>query len=125
MTTKRNEVYKCSHCGQRIEALSGGGPIPVCCGDPTLLLEENTVEASKEKHIPVIEKTAVGYKVSVGSVAHPMMPEHYIEWIELLADGQVLRQYLSAGQLPAAEFRTAAEKVTARAYCNLHGLWKA
>jgi superoxide reductase len=90
-------------------------------------LKENTTDAAKEKHVPVIEKTATGYKVKVGSVAHPMLPEHYIEWIELLADGaesKVYRQFLKPGQAPEAEFQVSGAEVSAREYCNLHGLWK-
>jgi superoxide reductase len=88
------------------------------------LYEENTVDASTEKHVPVISKTANGYKVQVGSDVHPMVPEHYIEWIELVADGMVYRKYLQPGEPPEAEFITDAEDVYAREFCNLHGLWK-
>jgi superoxide reductase len=96
----------------------------VCCGQPMTVQAENTVDASQEKHIPVIEKTANGYKVSVGSVAHPMEAKHYIEWIELLADGKLYRQFLQPGGTPEAYFEVDATKVSARAYCNIHGLWK-
>ena len=89
------------------------------------LLEEGAVDASKEKHVPVIEKVDGGYKVSVGSAAHPMVEQHYIQWIELLTDKTLLREDLTSGEAPCAVFKTDAEKVTARAYCNLHGLWKA
>jgi superoxide reductase len=97
----------------------------VCCDEPMVLQTENTVDAAKEKHVPVIEKVEGGYKVKIGSVAHPMTPEHYIEWIELLADGQAYRQFLNPGGAPEATFRIAAKSVSAREYCNLHGLWKA
>jgi superoxide reductase len=82
------------------------------------------VDAAKEKHVPVVEKTAEGIKVKVGSVAHPMEEKHYIEWIEIIADGKAYRQFLKPGDAPAATFNIAAEQVTAREYCNLHGLWK-
>ena len=88
------------------------------------LMVENTVDAAKEKHVPVIEKVDGGVKVKVGSVAHPMEEKHYIEWIEIIADGKADRQFLNPGQPPQAVFKTAAKKVTAREYCNLHGLWK-
>jgi superoxide reductase len=88
------------------------------------LLKENTVDAAKEKHVPIIEKTDKGYKVKVGSVAHPMEEKHYIEWIELISDGVVLRQFLNPGDIPEAEFELSSEKVSAREYCSLHGLWK-
>ena len=88
------------------------------------LIVENTVDAAHEKHVPVIEKTANGFKVKVGSVAHPMQDEHYIEWIALCADGITHRQYLNPGDEPVAEFCIEADNVTAHAYCNIHGLWK-
>jgi superoxide reductase len=97
----------------------------VCCGQNMTLQTENTVDAAKEKHVPVIEKTDAGYKVKVGSVPHPMEEKHYIEWIELMADGKVCRRYLSPGDAPEAEFCCIATTVSAREYCNLHGLWKA
>jgi superoxide reductase len=89
------------------------------------LMVENTVDAAKEKHIPVIEKTAEGFKVKVGSVPHPMEENHYLEWIEVIADGKAYRQFLNPGEAPEAAFAIQAEKVVAREYCNLHGLWKA
>jgi len=120
-----NEVYKCMHCGNIVEVVHAGGGDLVCCGEKMKLFKENTVDAAKEKHVPVIEKTASGYKVSVGSVAHPMTEEHWIEFIELIADGKSYKQFLNPGQEPVAEFCVKASKVTAREYCNLHGLWKA
>ncbi len=119
------EVYKCNACGNIVEVLHAGGGELVCCGEPMKLFKENTVDAAKEKHVPVIEKTADGYKVKVGSVAHPMEEKHWIEWIELIADGKVYRQFLKPGLAPEAEFCIKADKVSAREYCNLHGLWKA
>lgn len=89
------------------------------------LFTENTVDAAQEKHVPVIEKTEKGYKVKVGSIPHPMEEKHYIEWIELIADDKVLRQFLNPGQAPEAVFEITAHEVSAREYCNLHGLWKA
>ena len=97
----------------------------MCCGQPMVLMSENTVDAAKEKHVPVITKVADGYKVTVGSVAHPMEDKHWIEWIELVADGKVYRQNLEPGNAPEATFCIKADKVSAREYCNLHGLWKA
>ena len=120
-----NEVYKCELCGNIVELLHGGPGALNCCNQKMVLQTENTVDAAKEKHVPVIEKIEGGYKVKVGSVAHPMEEKHYIEWIELIADGQAYRQFLSPGQAPEAVFKIAASKVTAREYCNLHGLWKA
>ena len=103
---------------------AGAGEL-VCCGHPMKLMTENTVDAAREKHVPVIEKVDNGFKVSVGSVAHPMEEKHYIEWIELVADGVAYRQFLKPGQAPEAFFCVTAANVSAREYCNLHGLWKA
>ncbi|MEW5737046.1 MAG: desulfoferrodoxin [Thermodesulfobacteriota bacterium] len=122
---KRQEVYKCEVCGNIVEVLFGSAGELVCCGQPMKLLVENTVDAAKEKHVPVIEKTADGYKVKVGAVAHPMEEKHYIQWIELLADGKSYLAFLAPGQAPEATFCIKADKVSAREYCNLHGLWKA
>ncbi|NJB68169.1 superoxide reductase [Desulfobaculum xiamenense] len=119
------EIYKCNACGNIVEVVHGGAGELVCCGEPMKLFKENTVDAAKEKHVPVIEKTADGYKVSVGSVAHPMEEKHWIEWIELVADGKAYRQFLKPGDAPVATFCVKADKVSAREYCNLHGLWKA
>ena len=118
------QVYKCEACGNIVEVIHGGAGELVCCGEPMKLMTENTVDAAKEKHVPVVEKVAGGVKVKVGSVAHPMEEKHYIEWIEIIADGKADRQFLNPGQPPQAVFKTAAKKVTAREYCNLHGLWK-
>ncbi len=102
----------------------GAGEL-VCCGQPMKLQQENTVDAALEKHVPVIEKTENGIKVTVGTVAHPMEEKHYIEWIEIIADGKSYKKFLKPGDEPTAEFCINAETVTAREYCNLHGLWKA
>jgi superoxide reductase len=118
------EVYKCDACGNIVEVLHGGGGELVCCGQPMNLLKENTVDAAKEKHVPVIEKLADGVKVKVGEVPHPMEAKHYIEWIEIIVDGKAHRQFLNPGEAPEAVFHIKAQKVTAREYCNLHGLWK-
>jgi superoxide reductase len=119
------EVYKCDACGNIVEVLHGGGGELVCCGETMKLFIENTVDAAKEKHVPVVDKTADGFKVAVGSVAHPMEEKHYIEWIEVIAGGKTYRQFLKPGEEPEATFCVDADQVTAREYCNLHGLWKA
>jgi len=118
-----NQIYKCNICGNIVEVVHDGGGTLVCCGQPMQLLKENVVDASKEKHVPVIEKTKDGVKVKVGSVPHPMVPEHYIEWIEVIADGRSYRKFLKPGDAPEAEFCIKAAKITAREYCNLHRLW--
>ncbi len=122
---ERYQVHKCDLCGNIVQVLVGAAGELVCCGAPMKLLVENTVDAAREKHVPVIEKTASGYKVKVGDVPHPMEEKHYIQWVELIADGKSYFQYLEPGQTPEAEFCIEAGSVSAREYCNLHGLWKA
>jgi len=122
--TERLQIYKCSICGNIVEVLHTGAGELVCCGKAMELMVENAVDAAKEKHVPVIEKTDAGVKVKVGSVPHPMEQKHYIEWIELLADGRAYRQFLSPGRAAEAVFAVEADSVSAREYCNLHGLWK-
>ena len=118
------QIYKCAECGNIVEVLHGGGGQLICCGGPMELLEEKTADAATEKHVPVIEKIDGGYKVKVGSVPHPMLEEHFIEWIELLADGKAYRQFLEPGAEPEAVFGVQADSVSAREHCNVHGLWK-
>ena len=122
--TERLEIYKCEACGNIVEVVHAGGGELVCCGEPMKLFKENTVDAAKEKHVPVVEKIDGGYKVMVGSVAHPMEEKHYIEWIEMVADGKAYRQFLNPGDAPEAVFKVDADQVSAREYCNMHGLWK-
>ncbi len=122
---ERLQVYKCELCGNIVEVLHGGIGELVCCDEPMVLYTENTVDAAREKHVPVIEKVDGGVKVAVGGVPHPMEEKHYIEWIELVADARVYREFLHAGVAPEAVFPIEAAQVTARELCNLHGLWKA
>ena len=122
---ERFEIYKCEACGNIVEVIEGGGAELVCCGEEMKLMSENTVDAAQEKHVPVIEKSDGTVKGIVGDVPHPMEEKHYIQWIELIADGRSYRQFLEPNQRPEAEFRITAERLTAREYCNLHGLWKA
>ena len=122
--TAKNEVYKCEVCGNIVEVLHTGVGELVCCGKSMKLMKENTTDASTEKHVPVVENSPGGIKVKIGSVPHPMEEKHYIEWIEIIADGKAYRQYLAPGQAPEAIFPVEAANVVAREYCNLHGLWK-
>ena len=122
--TERLQVYRCEICGNIVEVLHPGVGELVCCGQPMTLLEEKAKDVGLEKHVPVIEKTEAGIKVKVGSILHPMEEKHYIEWIELIADDQVYRAFLKPGDKPEAEFRVEAEKLSAREYCSVHGLWK-
>jgi superoxide reductase len=124
MVKALEEVWKCSVCGNIVEVVHKGGGTLVCCGKEMVLQAENTVDASKEKHVPVIEKLAGKVVVKVGAVAHPMDPDHYIEFVELLTDNGVLIRYLKPGDKPEALFEGNFSSVAARAYCNKHGLWK-
>lgn len=123
--TKRNEIYRCAASGNLVEVLHPGEGVLACDGQPMELVTENTVDAAREKHVPVIEKIEGGYRVTVGSVEHPMLEAHYIQWIELVTETEVLRRFLKPGEKPVAVFLTTATAVKAREYCNLHGLWAA
>ncbi len=122
--TVQKQIYKCNICGNIVEVLHAGAGQLVCCGQPMELLKEKTEDVGKEKHVPVIEKTKERTLIKVGSVPHPMEEKHYIEWIEIIADGVVYRKFLKLGDKPEAEFNIKAEKIGAREYCNIHGLWK-
>ncbi len=122
---KRLEIYSCDICGNIVEVLTGGPGELVCCEEPMELLDAKSVDEGKEKHVPVVEKTSGGLEVKVGSVPHPMLEKHYIEWIELIHNGKAYRQFLEPGQEPSALFVVDAEpdEVSAREHCNIHGLW--
>lgn len=122
--TEQNQVYKCNVCGNIVEVLHAGVGELVCCGQPMELLKEKTEDEGQEKHVPVIEKTDSGVKVKVGSIQHPMEENHYIEWVEIIADGEVCRKFLKPGENPEAEFGIKAENIEVREFCNVHGLWK-
>ena len=124
MKIQRQQLYKCQRCGNIVHVLNGGGPVPECCHQTMWFLEENTVDAATEKHVPVVQKVQGGFKVKVGDVAHPMEADHYIQLVELIADGVSYIKFFSPGDAPEADFKTDAEDATVRAYCNLHGLWK-
>jgi len=121
-----NEIYKCSICGNIIEVIHAGVGQLVCCGKPMELLKEKASDVGLEKHVPLIEKTATGIKVKVGSIPHPMEDKHYIEWVEIISEGRACRKFLKPGDKPEAEFETSSsiENIRAREYCNVHGLWK-
>ncbi|HEY5562049.1 MAG TPA: desulfoferrodoxin [Clostridiaceae bacterium] len=122
--TQLRQIYKCEICGNIVEVVHQSGGTLTCCGQPMSLLTENTREAAVEKHIPVIEKMADGYLVKVGAVEHPMLPEHYIEFIEVHTENKIYRKYLKSGEKPQAIFKIDEEILFAREYCNVHGLWK-
>ena len=117
--TERGQIWKCDICGNVVEILHEGANALVCCGKSMILMKENSVDASVEKHVPILE----GKVVKVGSVLHPMSEEHYIEWIELtMENGRVIKKFLKPGDDPVLEFCCGV--VSVRCYCNLHGLWK-
>ena len=123
---KKLQIYKCEACGNIVEVVHDGIGELVCCGEPMKLFVENTVDAAKEKHVPVMEQVGEGIKVKVGAVPHPMEEKHYIEWVEVLdAQGKAYRQFLAPGQAPEAVFSVKGDTLILREYCNLHGLWKA
>jgi superoxide reductase len=117
------QVYKCEICGNIVEVLHSGKGELVCCEKPMNLLKEKTEDEGNEKHVPVIEKVDNGIKVKVGSITHPMEEKHYIEWIEIIVDGKAYREFLKPGVSPEAFFKVEGEDITAREYCNIHGLW--
>jgi superoxide reductase len=122
--TKLNQIYVCKVCGNIVQIIHAAAGELVCCGVAMVLQEERSEDQALEKHVPVIEKTDSGYKVVVGSAPHPMEPDHYIEWIELIADGISYRKYLHPGDKPEATFQIDANDVSAREFCNKHFLWK-
>ena len=125
--SKLGEVYKCSICGNIVEVLFVGGGELVCCGKAMEKMAEKDSDEGKEKHLPVIEETKTGVKISIGSIPHPMEAEHYIMWIEIWGkDGnRMTRKFLKPGDKPEAEFnRKMTEVAYAREMCNVHGVWK-
>jgi len=121
---ERMQVYKCEDCPITVTVLDGGDGELSCCGKPMQLLDEKTADKTTEKHVPVVERIDGGVKVTVGTTLHPMEEKHYIEWIEIVADGKDYRQFLKPGDPPVATFLIDADTVAAREYCNVHGLWK-
>lgn len=125
MMTAIRQIYHCPICGNLVEVLFAGGGELVCCGEPMKLLEGNTVDAAREKHVPVVTDLGGKVKVAVGSVSHPMEEKHYIAFIEVLTDKGVWKHELKPGDVPEAIFPVpASEVLEVREYCNLHGLWK-
>lgn len=121
---KSERTYmKCNICGNLIGMIHSSGVTPVCCGEPMQHLVPNTTDAAQEKHVPVIHRNASSVTVKVGSTAHPMTPDHFIEWIALAQAGKTQRIALSPTDLPEATFSCDDGPVTVYAYCNLHGLW--
>jgi len=125
MTNKDAKFHFCKHCGNLVGMIFNSGAEMTCCGEPMLELVPNTVEASHEKHLPVIDISGEEVTVKVGSVAHPMTDEHFIEWIYLETRHGGQRRALKPGDYPEASFSLHGEEaVAAYAYCNIHGLWE-
>lgn len=122
--TQNNEVYKCEICGNLIGVIHGAGGDLVCCGQKMVLLKANSTDASEEKHVPIITQDGKNVKVTVGSAPHPMEEKHYIEVIGILTNNKLYRAYLKPGGKPEATFEIDDNIECARAYCNIHGLWK-
>ena len=122
--TQQRQIYKCNVCGNIVEILHIGVGQLICCGQPMELLIGKKEDEGLEKHVPVIEKINRGILIKIGSVPHPMEEKHYIEWIEIIADGRTYRKFLKPGDKPEAEFQIEADKIEAREYCNMHGLWR-
>ena len=122
--TEQKQIYKCNICGNIVEILHTGVGQLACCNQPMELQQAKVEDEGQEKHLPVVEKTETGISVKVGEISHPMEDEHYIEWIDVIVDDKVYRKFLSPADPPEAEFEIQNENVEARAYCNVHGLWK-
>ncbi len=122
--TEKLQVYKCEICGNMVEVIHSGKGQLVCCGKPMILMEEKTEDQGKEKHVPVVERSKEKARVKVGSIPHPMQEDHYIEWIEIMADAVAQRKFLLPGEKPEVEFTVETENIVVREYCNIHGLWK-
>lgn len=121
------KFYRCAHCGQIIAIVKETGVPVICCGEPMKQIIPGTTDAAVEKHVPVIEVKGNIVEVSVGSVTHPMLPEHYIQWIALQTKFGNQRAELKPGMEPKARFALVDgdEVIAAYEYCNLHSLWKA
>jgi len=120
------QLYHCAVCGNVVEVLHAGAAALVCCGQDMELLSEKTADEGREKHVPVVERTANGVKVKVGDVPHPMIDKHYIQFIEVLTPDKVLRAELKPDMTPEAEFDVVYDDIIeVREYCNIHGAWKA
>ncbi|MDR1479722.1 MAG: desulfoferrodoxin [Planctomycetaceae bacterium] len=123
--TKISEIYVCELCGNVVEVVANGGGKLVCCGKEMTLKTENTVDAAKEKHVPVVTVDGNTATVQIGSVAHPMEDTHYITWIEIQQGDKFQRVQLKPNIEPKAVFKIDKDlPVIAREYCNKHGLWK-
>ncbi|MFA5633541.1 MAG: desulfoferrodoxin [Candidatus Dojkabacteria bacterium] len=123
--TELNQIYKCEICGNIVEVVHTGAGTLVCCNQPMVLMKEFTEDEGFEKHVPSLAFENSKLIVTIGDVEHPMEKEHYIEWIEYIADNEVQRVYLTPEDRPTATFNFKENrKYTVRTYCNIHGLWE-
>ena len=122
--TNKSEIYRCEICGNIVEVLHEGAGTLVCCGQKMTLQSEKIEDEGNEKHKPVIEKNEEGVEIKVGSIPHPMETEHFIEWIEISTEKGESKKFLKPNEKPEAKFPVKTENIFARAYCNVHGLWK-
>lgn len=123
--TQLRQIYHCPICGNVTEVVYTGQGELVCCGEPMKLLKENSVDAAKEKHVPVLKDLGDKVEVAVGSVLHPMEEKHHIAFVEIITEKMVMRHEFKVGEEPVAVFPVKMSEVLyAREYCNLHGLWK-
>ena len=121
--TKLLEVYKCMVCGNIVKVVHASEGTLVCCGQPMVLQQEKTTDQGKEKHVPVVEKTANGILVKIGAIPHPMEEKHYIEWVEVLDGEKIYVRHFKRGEKAEAEFPVTSTNVKVREYCSVHGLW--
>lgn len=124
--TKINEIYRCNICGNIVEVVHGGEGELVCCQQPMELLIERQTDVGPEKHIPILEKTEEGINVKIGEDPHPMDEKHFIEWVEIIIDGESYIKFFEPGDKPETEFKLVIPEdssVKVREYCNIHGLW--
>jgi len=123
--TKLRELYQCEICGNIVEIVHEGAPALVCCGKPMVKLKAKTEDKGEEKHVPVVEETDKGIKVKIGSIEHPMEEKHYIKFIEVLTEKEIMRVELRPGEAPEAKYRIPKlDILEVREFCNIHGLWK-
>ena len=120
---EKSQIYRCGVCGNMVEVVAVGGGTLVCCGQKMNQQEENTTDAAVEKHVPVVEQSNGQVKVTIGSVIHPMLDTHFIQFIDVVTATRTLRQYLKPGEQPVATFNVDEPVLAVREYCNLHGLW--
>ncbi len=122
--TEKDQIYRCNQCGNIVEVVHLGTGKLVCCNNQMELLKPQK-DVGPEKHIPLIQEHETSYKISIGKIPHPMEDNHCIEWVELITPQKIYRKFFQPGDKPVAEFQIVdkPEKVKARQYCSIHGIW--